>query len=55
MDYSTRRQLVIVLGELFWADLEAHHPDIDALHLPSQVAARSERPVAASAHFPGWS
>ncbi|MEV6932506.1 tyrosine-type recombinase/integrase [Dactylosporangium sp. NPDC051485] len=39
MDYSTRRQLVIVLGKLFWADLEDHHPGIDTLHLPPELAA----------------
>jgi hypothetical protein len=26
------------LGSLFWADLERHHPGIDTLHLPSEVA-----------------
>ena len=39
MDYTTRRQLAIVLGKLFWADLEAHHTGIDSLHLAPGVAA----------------
>jgi site-specific recombinase XerD len=39
MDYSTRRQQAVMLGKLFWADLEAHHPGIDSLHLPPEVTA----------------
>jgi hypothetical protein len=38
-DYSTRRQLVTMLAGNFWADLERHHPGIDALRLPAEVAA----------------
>jgi integrase len=38
-DYSTRRQLVVMLAGNFWADLERHHPGIDSLHLPAEVAA----------------
>jgi hypothetical protein len=26
-----------VLVDLFWCDLERHHPDISSLHLPDQV------------------
>ncbi len=35
------------LGKLFWADLERHHPGIDSLHLPAEVADGLE---AAAAH-----
>lgn len=38
-DYSTVMQLSYVLGKLFWRDLELHHPGIDSLHLPAEVAA----------------
>ena len=31
--------LAYLLGKLFWADLEAHHPGIDSLKLPRDVAA----------------
>jgi integrase len=37
-DYSTVMQLSYVLGKLFWRDLEIHHPGIDSLHLPAEVA-----------------
>lgn len=39
MDYTTRCQLAIHLGKLFWADLERHHPGIESLHLAPEVAA----------------
>jgi hypothetical protein len=32
-------QLAAALGGLFWRDLERHHPGIDSLHLPPDVAA----------------
>ena len=38
LDYSTLQQLGYELGKLFWADLEQHHPGIDSLHLPDDVA-----------------
>jgi hypothetical protein len=38
-DYSTVLGLSYVLGKLFWRDLELHHPGIDSLHLPAEVAA----------------
>ena len=38
MDYSSFRSLVTVLAGLFWADIEKHHPFIDTLHLPTDVA-----------------
>ncbi len=38
-DFSSLQHLAYLLGKLFWADLEAHHPDIDTLRLPRDVAA----------------
>ena len=38
-DYTTVLQLSYVLGKLFWRDLELHHPGIDSLRLPIEVAA----------------
>ncbi|WP_222123597.1 site-specific integrase [Cellulosimicrobium sp. TH-20] len=37
LDYSTFTGLARTLAT-FWADLEAHHPGIDSLHLPEDVA-----------------
>jgi integrase len=37
MDYASLEQLAHRLG-MFWADLEAHHPGIDSLHLSAEVA-----------------
>jgi hypothetical protein len=37
MDYASLEQLGRRLG-MFWADLEAHHPGIDSLHLSAEVA-----------------
>jgi integrase len=37
-DYSTVMGLSYVLGKLFWRDLELHHPGIDSLQLPAEVA-----------------
>jgi integrase len=37
MDYGSLEQLPRRLG-MFWADLERHHPGIDSLHLPADVA-----------------
>jgi integrase len=37
MDYGSMEQLAHRLG-MFWADLEAHHPGIDSLHLSASVA-----------------
>jgi integrase len=37
MDYESLEQLARRLG-MFWADLEAHHPGIDSLHLSAEVA-----------------
>jgi hypothetical protein len=38
LDYSTLQQLSYILGKLFWADIEQHHPGIASLHLPDDVA-----------------
>ncbi|MGH3288996.1 MAG: hypothetical protein ACRDPD_30700 [Streptosporangiaceae bacterium] len=38
LDYSTLQQLGYILGKLFWADIEQHHPGISSLHLPDDVA-----------------
>lgn len=38
MDYSSFRAVVTRLAKLFWADIEQHHPQIDSLHLPAEVA-----------------
>jgi hypothetical protein len=40
LDYATLDNLSRSLALHFWADLEAHHPGIDSLHLPAQVAAQ---------------
>ena len=37
MDYGSLEGLARKLG-MFWADLEAHHPGIDSLHLSAEVA-----------------
>ena len=39
LDYSSLRTLAADLGKVFWKDLERHHPGIDSLHLPPEVAA----------------
>jgi hypothetical protein len=39
LDYTSLNSLANFLGSLFWADLERHHPGIDTLHLPADVAA----------------
>ena len=36
---SSLRRHAYLLGKLFWADLEAHHPGIDSLQLSREVAA----------------
>jgi hypothetical protein len=38
-DFSSLQRLAYLLGKLFWADLEAHHPGIGTLKLPRDVAA----------------
>ncbi|HET9564672.1 MAG TPA: site-specific integrase [Mycobacterium sp.] len=39
MDFSSLPRHAYLLGKLFWADLEAHHPGIDSLQLSRDVAA----------------
>ena len=51
VDFSTLQRLAYLLGKLFWADLEAHHPGIDSLHLPRDVAAAwKQRATAPAGH-----
>ena len=38
LDYNSLESLANLLGNRFWADLEAHHPGICSLNLPGQVA-----------------
>ncbi|CCH32992.1 site-specific integrase [Actinosynnema sp. NPDC047251] len=38
MDYNSLVQLAARLAGSFWADIERHHPGIDSLHLPGEVA-----------------
>lgn len=38
LDYTSLESLAGFLGNLFWADLERHHPGIESLHLPVEVA-----------------
>jgi hypothetical protein len=38
LDYSSLRSLAADLGGTFWNDLERHHPGIDSLRLPAEVA-----------------
>ncbi len=38
-DYVTLEDVAQMLGSLFWRDLERHHPGIDTLRLPPEVAA----------------
>lgn len=39
VDFSSLQRFAYLLGKLFWADIEAHHPGIDSLKLPRDVAA----------------
>lgn len=38
LDYTSLKDLAYCLAQRFWVDLEQHHPGIDSLHLPSDVA-----------------
>lgn len=38
LDYTSLEALAYFLGKRFWADLETHHPGLDSLRLPRQVA-----------------
>ena len=39
MDFSSLQHYAYLLGKLFWADIEAHHPGVGSLNLPRDVAA----------------
>jgi hypothetical protein len=39
VDFSSLQRFAYLLGKLFWADLEAHHPGTGSLKLPRDVAA----------------
>lgn len=39
VDFSSLQRFAYLLGKLFWADLETHHPGIGSLKLPREVAA----------------
>jgi integrase len=43
LDYNSLVRLANLLGRLFWADLEAHHPGIDSICLPAEVAGAWKR------------
>jgi integrase len=54
VDYTTLSKLAGDLVRLFWTDLERHHPGIDSISLPPEIAAAwrqriSYRPAAAAA------
>ena len=38
LDYTSLESLANYLGNLFWADLKRHHPGLDSLRLPVEVA-----------------
>ncbi|MFF5249262.1 tyrosine-type recombinase/integrase [Streptosporangium sp. NPDC000095] len=38
MDHTTMKMLSYHLGKCFWRDIERHHPGIDSLRLPPEVA-----------------
>jgi hypothetical protein len=38
LDYASLKQLAYHLAKLFWKDLENHHPGIDSLRLPPDIA-----------------
>jgi Phage integrase family len=39
VDFSSLKNIAYLLGKLFWADLETHHPGIDSLKLPRDIVA----------------
>jgi hypothetical protein len=38
LDYKSLKDLAYYLGKRFWQDIERHHPGIDSLNLPREVA-----------------
>jgi site-specific recombinase XerD len=53
VDYPSLRTQAWVLAGLFWADIEAHHPGIDTLHLPNEVVAAWKERTAFQKTRPG--
>jgi integrase len=45
VDHTTLQGLAQMLGKAFWADLELHHPGIDSLRLPAEVASAWKKRV----------
>jgi Phage integrase family len=45
LDHTSLASLAAALGGLFWRDLERHHPGIDSLNLPADVAAAWKRRI----------
>ncbi|MFQ4147091.1 site-specific integrase [Arthrobacter sp. LAPM80] len=45
MDFSSLQRTAYLVGKLFWADLESHHPGIDSLKLPRDVASSWKKRV----------
>jgi Phage integrase family len=39
LDYASLADYAYILAGVFWRDLEIHHPGIESLHLPAEVAA----------------
>ncbi len=50
VDFSSLQRLAYLLGKLFWADLEAHHPGIDSLKLPREIAVAWKQRVMTRTH-----
>ncbi|HEY6424067.1 MAG TPA: site-specific integrase [Pseudonocardiaceae bacterium] len=46
VDYASLHKLSYTLGRLFWRDLEIHHPGIESLHLPAEVATAWKQRIA---------
>lgn len=46
LDYNTLHGMAVGLGKLFWKDLELHHPGINSLRLPADVAAAWKQRIA---------
>ena len=46
VDYTTLCRLAYALAGCFWSDLEAHHPGLESLHLPPDVATAWKRRLA---------
>jgi integrase len=53
LDYGSLRQLAYKLAGTFWQDLEVHHPGIDSLDLPDEVATGWKQRLRAS-HTDPW-